>query len=175
MRTILLAITMGAVLGNSSLIGEDRIQVEGTKVSFVAPSGFKPVAKDIVATKWPKNQAPRFVIGNESATTTIAYDLKPNKVSPDKFAELQAVFKKVMGQSVPGIDWKKNEVIEIAGKKWIYMEMTSAAVDTNIYNIMLISDWDGKMLIFNFNSTKEDFQKYEKELRASVQSMRVDS
>ncbi len=74
---------------------------------------------------------------------------------------------------IPGIEWKKNEIIEHSGQKWVLMEMTSNAVDTDIYNILLMTGFDGKMLVFNFNSTKKDFPKYEAELRKSLKSVKL--
>ena len=57
------------------------------------------------------------------------------------------------------------------GQQWIYLEMSSRAIDTDIHNIMLITPLQGKMLIFNFNSTKAEFPKVEAELRASINSI----
>ena len=53
------------------------------------------------------------------------------------------------------------------------MEMTSNAVDTDIHNIMMLTGIDGKMLVFNFNSTREDFPRYEEELRKSLNSIEL--
>ena len=53
------------------------------------------------------------------------------------------------------------------------MEMTSNAVDTDIYNIMLLTGVEEKMLVFNFNSTKKDFPKYEAALRKSLNSVKL--
>ena len=74
---------------------------------------------------------------------------------------------------IPGIQWKKNEIIEHSGQKWLLMEMTSNAIDTNIYNMLLLTGHEGKMLVFNFNSTKEDFPKYEAALRKSLKSVTI--
>jgi len=51
--------------------------------------------------------------------------------------------------------------------------MTTNAVDTDIYNIMLFTCYKGKMLIFNFNSTREEFKKYEKDLRKSIRTIKI--
>jgi hypothetical protein len=53
------------------------------------------------------------------------------------------------------------------------MEMTSRAVDTDIYNIMFVTGYEDQMLVFNFNSTKEDFQQFEGKLRASLKSITI--
>jgi hypothetical protein len=44
---------------------------------------------------------------------------------------------------------------------------------TDIYNLMLITPFDGKLLMFNFNATKEDFATQVAALRASVASIRL--
>lgn len=51
--------------------------------------------------------------------------------------------------------------------------MTSSAVDTDIHNIMLITGIGEEMLVFNFNSTREEFPQVEKALRASIDSIKV--
>lgn len=72
-----------------------------------------------------------------------------------------------------GLEWKENKTITLAGRKWGYLEMTTTAVDTNIYNIMLFTGHNGQMLVFNFNSTKEEFPKYEQALRKAVETIQI--
>ena len=147
------------------------IKVGETEVTFVAPEGFKPLGKELIALKWPTNRAPAYVVGTLTGSTTIAYDLKPNKIPQKDLPEVQKSFTKLFSRIIPGIKWKKNEIIELSGQKWIMLEMTSNAVDTDIHNIMLVTGYKGKMLIFNFNSTKEDFPKHEAKLRKSLKSI----
>lgn len=155
----------------ASAIHAEPIKVGDTAVTFDAPEGFKPLSKEIIAAKWPTHNAPAFAIGIPTGTTTVAYDLKPNRITQESLPDLQKSFTQVFERVIPGIEWKKNEIIEHSGQKWLMMEMTSNAVDTDIYNIMLLTGFEGKMLIFNFNSTKEDFPKYEAALRKSLESI----
>ena len=150
------------------------IQVADAPVRFEAPEGFKPVPQDLIALKWPSNRAPRFVVGDERATTTVAYDLKPHSIPQDQLPEVQQTFTGLMERMVPGIRWINNELIELAGQRWLLMEMSSNAVDTDIHNIMLITGIGEQMLIFNFNSTKEEFPKVEMALRKSLRSISID-
>ena len=162
-----------AVLLFPSLALAEPIKVGDTKVTFDPPPGFKLVPKEIIDLKWPSKRAPQFVVGNESASTTVAYDLKPNRIPQDKLGEVRKSFTRLFERIVPGIQWKKNELVEHSGQKWIFMEMTSRAVDTDIHNIMFLTGYQGKMLVFNFNSTKEEFPKSEKSLRASLKSIKL--
>ena len=114
---------------------------------------------DEIALKYPSARAPHFVVGNRPRTTTIAYDLKEDSIPADKLDEVKESFEQTLQRIIPGLVWKERKIIELAGRKWIYFEMTSTAIDTDIHNIMLVASFQGKMLVFNFNSTKEGFPK----------------
>lgn len=149
------------------------IKIEGTDVTFEAPKGFGELSDEIKKTKWPSFNAPSFAIGTPSGTTTIAYDLKPHELPQEGLADFQRQMTALMGQIVPGIEWKRNEIIELSGQKWLYLEMTSDAIDTDIHNIMLATGYEQQLLVFNFNSTKEDFPKYSTMLQKSIQSIKL--
>lgn len=151
----------------------DTLKVGDTDITFSPPRGFDKVSQDIINAKWRNRDAPQFVVGNEQATTTIAYDLKPHKLPQDKLSEVQASFKALFDRVIPGIRWVKNEIRELAGQKWVFFELMSNAADTDIHNMMLVTGYQDRMLIFNFNSTKSDFPKYEKELRQSIETIKI--
>lgn len=162
-----------ALMALSAPLFADPIKVGDTEVSFEAPEGFKPLSREMIAAKWPTNRAPAYAVGTPNGSTTVAYDLKPNSIPQEALPEVQKSFTQLFERMIPGIAWKKNEIIEHSGQKWLLMEMTSNAVDTDIYNIMLMTGFQGKMLVFNFNSTKEDFSKHEAELRKSLKSVKL--
>ncbi|WP_028605053.1 hypothetical protein [Ottowia thiooxydans] len=169
-----LCLAMASALAGTA-VNAATFTVPGTNVSFNAPSGFTPLTADEISQKYPSNRAPSFVVGNARRTTTIAADLKPNELPKDKLPQVQASFESVFERVVPGIDWKEKKLIDMKGQQWIFFEMTSRAVDSDIYNIMLITPHQGKMLVFNFNSTKSEFPAVEKELRKSLQSIALGS
>ena len=157
----------------SFALAAKEVSVSDTGISFVSPDEFQPLSQEIIDVKWPQKGAPKWVVGNESASTTIAYDLKPNDISAAPLPDIMNYFKNTFDRIIPGIEWKNREIIELSGKQWVYLEMTSNAIDTDIYNIMLLTSYGKEMLIFNFNSTKEDFTKYETKLRASIQTIQL--
>ena len=154
-------------------VSAQAINVGNTGVSFSPPPDFKVVPKAIADLKWPTERAPRFAVGNERATTTVAYDLKPHQIPQERLPDVQRSFTTLMERAVPGLEWKRNELIELSGQTWLLMEMTSKAIDTDIHNIMLVTGYQDQMLVFNFNSTKADFPKYEAALRTSLESIRL--
>ncbi len=150
-----------------------EIQIDGGAITFAAPPGFTALSRSEIATKFPKARAPRFVIGNAARTTTIAYDLKPHTVADAQLEAMMAGFVRSFEQAVKGIVWKKRAVVERVGKRWVHLEFTSEAVDTDIHNIMLVTPHSKELLILNFNSTRGEFPSVEKALRRSIASIRV--
>ncbi len=151
----------------------DVVEVDGTGITFEAPDEFVPLSQEYIDIKWPSRNAPRFAVGNERATTTIAFDIKPRDIANADMTELLAAFEQVFDRVIPGIRWIAKDIIERDGQQWLYLEMTSNAIDTDIHNIMLITAFGNEMLLLNFNSTREDFPKYEQALRVSIDSIRL--
>ncbi len=168
LRTI--AITL---LTSASFLFAAPVKVADTGITFDAPKGFEALSKEVIAAKWPSNRPPAYAVGTPNGTTNVAYDLKPHSLSQEALPQFQKEFTQIFERIIPGIRWKKNEIIMHSGQKWLLMEMTSNAVDTDIYNIMLATGYAGKMLVFNFNSTKEEFPKYEAALRQSMKSIKL--
>ncbi len=170
-----LACALGLLLALNSgpLQAAEKISIPGTTVSLEAPTGFTPLTSAEIKLKYPRNNPPQYVVGNTRRSTSIAYELKPNAIKEAELEKGLAVFETVLSRAIPNVVFKRKEIIEQAGQRWIYLEMTSSAIDTDIYNIMLITPFDGQMLVFNFNATKEDFATQEAALRASVASIRL--
>ena len=171
MRKSIIAALLVFSLFNSGRAEE--VAIPGTSVTFDAPEGFTTLTAQEIAGKFPANRAPKFVVGNKRRTTTIAYDLKPHKISADELEEFKGTLEQLFKQLIPGLAWKDKKMIELAGQEWIFLEMTSTAVDTDIHNIMLATPHKGALLIFNFNSTKEEFPEVEKSLRKSLKSISI--
>lgn len=151
--------------------GAATFAIPGAGVSFAAPDGFTELSKEEIGIKYPSARAPAFVVGNDGRTTTIAYDLQDHQLPPDKLGEVKASFEELFSRIIPGIEWKERKIVRMQGQDWIVLELTSRAVDTDIHNIMLVTHRRGKMLVFNFNSTKDEFPSVAPALRKSIESI----
>ncbi len=111
-------ITFTILLSLASLVCGETISLDNGHITFEAPDGFKPVPEEIIRTKYPSSRAPKYVIGNKSAATTIAYDLKPHDIPQDKIDEVRAAFTPIFPRMIPGLKWKENKTIELSVSKW---------------------------------------------------------
>ena len=172
------ALLLGLLLAvTPTLSAGESISVPGSTVTLEAPAGFTPltaakIAAEIAA-KFPRTRPPGYALGNARRSTSIAYDLKPQAIKDAELEKGLEMFGTLTGRVVAKTAWKRKEIIQMAGQRWIFFELTPTAVDTDIHNIMLITPLEWQMLIFNFNSTKEDFAKQEAALRASVASIHL--
>ena len=169
MKTFRTAVVILVLL--TSLAPAMEVTFDGGSVSFVVPDDFTELTTEEITAKYPAANAPKNVVGNKGRTTSIAYQLQEQKVKLSNLPDVKKAFTQVFDRVIPGIQWKQNALVDFAGQKWLLMEMTSQAIDQDIHNIVLITSHKGKMLMFNFNSTKTEFPKVQKALRDSIKSI----
>lgn len=76
-----------------------------------------------------------------------------------------------MVQRLPGLEWVKKDIVSLRGQQWLYFELITHKDGTNFHNIMLMTSHHGRLLSFNFNSTREEFPTVERALRKSIDSI----
>ncbi len=167
-----LALLLAPLLASSAWSAS--FSIPGAGVSFEAPEGFTELTADEIRQKWISGTPPKFAVGNERRTTTIAYDLKPHKVQASQIGEVKTFFEKTFERIIPGLAWQRREMIEHGGQTWVLFEMTSNAIDTDIHNLMLFTPYREQLLIFNFNSTRQEFPALEAALRRSLLTIRLE-
>jgi hypothetical protein len=149
----------------------DSESVPGTDISFMPPDGFTPLTQEELDLKFPTKNGPKFAYGNERRSTTVAYDVRAVAVTADALRDGLESIGESMARVIPGAVWVDKKMMKLAGLDWAYYELTSNALDTDIHNIILMGPWGGKLVVFNFNATKADFEKLEPTLRASMNSI----
>jgi hypothetical protein len=161
------------ILPISCFAGE-RVNLFDEKLSFELPDEFSIMPKEIAKSKYPMENRPKYIYSNSEFTTSIAVNLTENSsLQPQQLAEFRSVMEKFLARMIPGIRWIKKEFITLNGTEWARLEFTSKAIDTDIHNIILMTAFEGKPLMFNFNSTKEEFAAVKKELNASIMSIKL--
>lgn len=164
------------LMGCACAAHAQRISIQGTDASFESPAGFKELSAEVLALKFNRGgNPPKFAVGNEDATTTVAYEIRPVKIVDSDLPGILGSFEQQFQGRVPGLKWIRRELMEKQGQRWIYLEFTSTAVDADIHNLMLMTPLNGSLLAINFNSTRADFIRYEPALRASIDSIRLSS
>lgn len=149
-----------------------RVYLAGRRVSFVPPAGFTAMTPEEIAFKFPRGaNKPQHVYANERRTVSVAITFSQAQISPAQLPELKNFLPKFLELAVPGIEWITQDFTIINKVRWIQLEFISSAIDTNIHNDAYFTSFDGKMLGFNFNSTVEQYDAVNAELRKSRDSI----
>ena len=150
-----------------------RVALGDGRVSFIPPAGFKKLTKEEIAKKFFRGNPPQYVFANETLTTSVAVTFSSAKVSPEQLPEYKEAMEAMLPRLVPGLQWLAREIVELSGRKWFHLEMTSHAIDTDIHNHLYSTSHDGKALIFGFNSTVKEYPMMKEALAKSVESIRL--
>ena len=127
------------LLGFSMATCAVPVSVPGAAARFDAPEGYTPLSQDEISIKFPARRAPANIVGNARRTTTIAFELKQDKLAPEQLSEARQVFEQFFERTVPGLVWRDRKLVRLDGQNWIHLEFSSNAVDSDLHNIMLVT------------------------------------
>jgi hypothetical protein len=152
------------------------VQLKDGRISFALPAGFKPMSKEHIAFKFGRlgaEKAPKFAYSNERQTVSVAVDFLGRGLQAMPLEDVKKAFEAGLERSVPGLEWIEREIVERDGRRWIHLRLKFAAVDTDIFNNIYATVFDGQLLTFNFNSTVAQYEKYKDSLLKSAQTITV--
>ena len=155
------------------ILAVKRVTLGDGRVSFEPPSGFKQLTKEEKAKKYLRANTPQSVFGNQSLSVNVAVTFSNAKVSPAQLPEYKKAMEEMLPRMIPGLQWLTRELIDVDGRKWFHLEMTSYAIDTDIHNHLYATSFDGKLLIFGFNSTVKEYSQMKEELEKSFRSIKL--
>jgi hypothetical protein len=144
-------------------------------VSFVPPQEFSRLSEEIISVKFPEAKGPGIVYGNSRTTVSIAITYPPQRaLRPEQLPDFKSFMEPLIEKQKEGMQWLRKEFVEINGQRWIHFEFISQAVDTKIHNHMYLTSMDERVLMFNFNSTIEEYDGHKDALERSKDSIRIE-
>ncbi len=155
--------------------GTQRVELFKGKLSFVPPAGFTPMTEEEIAIKFPRGNKPTHVYANKPGNVSIAITFSQANLKPEQLPQFKEFMESFLEKVFPEIKWIQRQLVDINKSRWVNLEMTSKAIDTTIHNDMYFTSFEGKMLGFNFNSTKAMYPSVGKALKKSKDSIEIKS
>jgi hypothetical protein len=87
--------------------------------------------------------------------------------------ELKKFLEAQLERSLPKVEWIGREVVVRDGRRWIHLHLKAGAIDTDVVNDIHATLFGGQLLMFNFNSTTAQYEKYKEGLHKSAQTITV--
>ncbi len=165
---------------NLNKIAEQQVPIQADifkllkgKILIQMPDGFDIMSEEMLAAKYPANQRPTLVYTNKDGSINFAFNHTANQITEDKLPEVLPVFVQQFNSIYPQIQWFKKDIEKINGKSFIIMEFITPAVDTRIYNLMYITELEGKMLMCSFNCMESQKKEWEAVAKESLNSVEM--
>lgn len=150
-----------------------QVELDNGNVTVEIPDDFTALTEDEIAKKFPRqNNNAIEAYGNETREVNIVFSItkiatKPEDIPPMKDTTMAGYEKTFKVQPI------KNDLVEIHGTQWIYLEMTGQVEGQGMHNIQITTSYRGVMLCMSYNSSAQLFDADEGELRASVNSVTI--
>jgi len=133
----------------------DKVKILSDKVELLIPKSFVIMSESMAKIKYPSERRPKLIYTNKRASVNIAFNhtenVSMNSNLPKVVDELKTTFENLY----PSAQWYRSGIENINGKDVAVLELLTPAIDTEIYNLIWLSNLDGKLLIISFNCTKE--------------------
>lgn len=137
------------------------------------PVSFNVMDKKYVKAKYPTINADiAIVYSNNDGTISILFE---RSNSPLQRSQLPNI-KNQISQSfsnIPEIDLQNATVKKINNKDFVVVEFTSEAIDSRLYNLMFITDVEGKTFTGTFNCTVDYLTEWKPKAQEILNSVTV--
>ena len=159
----------GKTVGGVSLVVRSGL---GDQVQFLCPEPFTVMTAEQRRLKYPSDRAPQLIYTNESGSVNFALNHTQDKVGLRELPLFALKMESILKPNAS--EWFGTKPRTIVGRKWVTFEFQSAAVDTQIRNIMACTSLDNRLLFFSFNTTAEQESQWLPVGQAVIDSLRVD-
>ena len=116
------------------------------------PKSFSQMDEETLKIKYPNENPPTYAFSNDATTVSVAISLSEANMKNRDIANYLKTMEKTFSSVYEDIETK---ISELEGHKIGQMKFISPAVDTKIYNHMLVFSDQNKLRIVNFNCTEE--------------------
>jgi hypothetical protein len=149
------------------------LQLLSGKVEIHVPLQLRPMSKRMFELKYPyENQNTTIAYSDEDATVSLLISPRQDEATQEELPKYQQMLNYRFGNN-SSIDFKKSEIRKINGREFILIEMITPAVDTEVYNLMFITNSGGKLLMGTFNCTMDKLNKWKPLADQIVASVKV--
>lgn len=122
--------------------------VDVGELSIKIPNDFEIMDEEVAKIKYPSENRPPLIYTNEDASINVAFNLKIAIIAGSSVAEYVNIMKDLLVKM--GYDVNIGS-FEIDGKKLYTLRFVSRALDTDIYNNMILFEDDGILKTISLN------------------------
>lgn len=170
LKSLMLGLT---VLFISQGVDLEKRVVMNNKIELLLPRGWKPMNESLVKKKYPGPRPPSLVFSDVTGSISIAFNHTESKASPELLEKYKEALKAGLINAYPDAVWEDEGITEINGKKAGFFKVITETADDNMFNYIVFTDVDGKLLICSFNCTQNRLKTWKALSTQIMNSIRV--
>ena len=162
-----------AVVTEQKVIQKEQSEtILNKSLKVFIPSGFALMDEAILKARYPiEGRRPTEVYTNTQGTINIAFNHTQTRGGITDLPQFKQVFERQFNQ--PGINFIKSELKPINGTDFIILEFITPSPDGEVYNRMLITSLDNRLLMGTFNCTVNQMQEWQPVADIIINSLEV--
>lgn len=150
--TIKLTDIYETTLNDGSVIQLEEYKFDNDNFSLKVPVDFVAMDEDMIKKKYPNSNPPKYVLSNNETTINLAVSETDTVI---KNSQINSYINAVEDQLSSVVDVVDTRFFERSGHKVGEIKFISKAIDTDIYNHMIVFSYNDYLKIISFNCTKE--------------------
>lgn len=145
-----------------------RLYDGGLQISI--PEHFIEMPSAVKLSKYPRGNSPDIVYTNEDGTVNVAFKYTSTIVPDGNISELKnTIFQQLQASHSVNLS---SRLESVNGSDYAVFEFTSNALDSKIYNLMFLTELEGKMLLGTFNCTEALVNEWQPKAKKILLSIR---
>jgi hypothetical protein len=125
-------------------------------ISILMPEAFVIMPKELAEKKYPSIQRPDEIYTNNETTINLTLSLKNDKAANEDIPNVKDTVQQVMMRMYPASRIIDSEIIEVSGINIAYFDLSTPALDMDIYNTMFFFSIDNRVVVGSFNCPWEN-------------------
>ncbi len=144
---------------NGEIIHFEEKELFGT-VKVMLPDGWTQMPKEYARVKYPSEFRPGIIVTTSDLKINMGFTVFPEKIQSDDIAKMTENIRAAIHRSYP--DYPMYQCMELEKIKGWYFDFRSHAMDSDLYNMILMAPVDKKLLQSSFNCPYKDYYEWKK-------------
>lgn len=143
------------------------VRVAGVELNL--PAAMRFMTQQEIRGKY--SQVPQAAFTDSTITVNLIVNHAPNPVTRATLPAVLAQVSQQIRQATPIVEWLREEIIPVKGRPVGVLSFVSQAIDTQIYNMMFMTEVDGRLWIASYNCTIDKMERGQADANAMVRSL----
>jgi hypothetical protein len=113
------------------------------------------MGEEMLRLKYPQERRPTVVYTDPTGSVNVTVNHTANPVRPTDVPAVHSAVESVFKNLYPSARWYGSRLFRIGGKPFFMLDLRTPAIDTEVRNLIIGTSFEGRLLLFTFNTIRE--------------------